>query len=108
MRFGSDAKCRAAAIVATLAIGWFMPALAETPAAFCQRVDTTDTAKPIPEDLVPSVNAAFGTQLPARMAVDTTVFRCAGGRVMVCTAGADLPCGKANTSRTPGAGVMQW
>lgn len=27
---------------------------------------------------------------------------------MVCTAGANLPCGKANTSRTPGAGIVQW
>lgn len=108
MRTVSEAKCRVVAIVAMLAMGWCVPALAETPAAFCQRVGTDDAAKAIPEDLVPSVNAAFGTQLPARIAVDTTVFRCAGGRVMVCTAGANLPCGKANTNRTPNRGVVQW
>jgi hypothetical protein len=27
---------------------------------------------------------------------------------MVCAVGANLPCGKANTNRTPSAGVVQW
>ena len=30
------------------------------------------------------------------------------GHVLVCTAGANLPCGRANTSRTPGPGVVAW
>lgn len=83
-------------------------AQAETPAAFCQRIGTDDTTRPIPEALVPAVNAAFGTQMPARVAMDTTVFRCSGGRVTVCTVGANLSCGKANISRTPSAGELQW
>ncbi len=81
---------------------------AEPPAAFCQRVGTDDTTRPIPEALVPAVNAAFGTTMPARVAIDTTVYRCATGRVLVCTAGANLPCGKANASRTPAEGEVQW
>jgi len=46
--------------------------------------------------------------MPAREAIATTVFRCAGGHVLVCTTGANLPCGPANTSRTPGPGVVAW
>jgi hypothetical protein len=46
--------------------------------------------------------------MPARTAVDTTVFRCTQGHVMVCTIGANLPCGKANTSREPNPGMVQW
>jgi hypothetical protein len=42
------------------------------------------------------------------VAIDGTVYRCAAGRVMVCTVGANLPCGKANASRAPGAGVLRW
>ncbi len=46
--------------------------------------------------------------MPARVAVETTVFRCVAGRVMACTTGANLPCGKANTDRTPAPGIVQW
>jgi hypothetical protein len=83
-------------------------AQAATPAEVCTQIDTGDTLQPIPESLVPAVNRAFGTTMPARMAVDTTVFRCSGGRVLVCTTGANLPCGRANTSRTPGPGTVAW
>ncbi len=99
---------RNAARVALLASVSATPALAEAPAAFCRRVGTDDVARPITEALVPAVNAAFGMRMPTRAAVDTTSFRCAGGHVMVCTVGANLPCGKANTNRAPGGGVMQW
>jgi hypothetical protein len=81
---------------------------AQAPAALCQRVGTDDTTRPIPEALVPAVNAAFSTRMPARVAMDTTVYRCAKDRVLVCTAGANLPCGKANTSRAPAEGEVQW
>ncbi len=81
---------------------------AETTTAFCQRVGTDDTTRPIPEALVPAANAAFGTRMPERAAMDTTVFRCGSGRVLVCTVGANLPCGKANTRREPGEGTVRW
>jgi hypothetical protein len=64
--------------------------------------------RPNPQNLVPAVNAAFAMRMPERMATDTTVFRCAVQRVMVCTAGANLPRGKANTSRASSAGIVQW
>jgi hypothetical protein len=105
--FDTALTAKFAALVSLLVAMSATPALAETPAAFCRRVGTDDTTRPIPEALVPAVNAAFGMRMPARVAVDTTVFRCAGG-VMVCTVGANLPCGKANTSRDPSAGVIQW
>ena len=85
-----------------------VPAHAETPAAVCTRIGTDDTLRPIPESLVAAVNAAFGTAMPARIAMDTTVFRCADRHVLVCTTGANLPCGPANTSRIAGAGAIAW
>lgn len=102
MRSGSSAAVIAIALLIAV------HAHAETPAAFCQRVGTDDTRRPVPEALVLAVNAAFGTSMPARTVMDTTSYRCAGGHVLVCTVGANLPCGKANTSRTPGAGEVQW
>lgn len=39
-----------------------------------------------------------------RYALQTTNYRCADGKVMLCNEGANLPCGKANVSKTlPGA-----
>jgi hypothetical protein len=93
---------------AALLIAWSTPSRAEPPAAYCQRVGTDDATRSIPEALVPAINATFRTRMPPHVAMDTTVFRCAEHRVMVCTVGANLPCGKADTSRMPNAGVIQW
>jgi hypothetical protein len=85
---------------------WFItPARAETPATFCGRVGTDDTPRPIPAELAPAVNALFHMTMPAQTTIDTTVFRCADGHVLVCTTGANLPCGKADTRRTSAGGV---
>jgi hypothetical protein len=81
---------------------------AERPTAVCARVGTDDTPRAIPEGLVAAVNAVFGTRMPVKVAVATTVFRCADGHVLVCTTGANLPCGAADTSRTPGPGAVEW
>jgi hypothetical protein len=97
----------ASAAVVTLASCLFSPVRAETPAQTCSRLDTDDALHPIPASLVPEVNALFHARMPAAVAVDTTVFRCAEGHVLVCTTGANLPCGKANTSRTS-AGAVEW
>ena len=82
-------------------------ARAETPAAFCARVGTDDTLRPIPAALAPAVNAAFHTAMPTDVATRMTVFRCADRRVLVCSVGANLPCGKADTSRA-NVGAAQW
>jgi hypothetical protein len=81
---------------------------AEAPAQFCARAGTDDTLRPVPAALAPTVNALFQMSMPPRQVAASSVFRCAAGRVEICTAGANLPCGKANQSRTPGPGVVQW
>lgn len=87
----------------------FGPGAAHAESAFqyCQRIGSEDELRPIPPDLAPQVNAAFGTRMTTKMAVNNTVFRCVNGRVAVCTAGANLPCGKANASRT-NKGAAAW
>jgi hypothetical protein len=80
---------------------------AETPGAFCARVGTDDTLRPIPATLVPAVNQAFHTAMPADVATRMTVFRCADGRVLACGVGANLPCEKADTSRVS-VGGARW
>jgi hypothetical protein len=95
-------------MLAMLAAWSIASAHAETPAAACARVVSDDTLQPIPESLVAAVNAAFGTTMPIDVALKTTVFRCADGHVLVCAMGANLPCGRANTSRTSGPGQVAW
>lgn len=78
-------------------------AQAETPSRSA-RVGTDDTARPVPASLANEVNRLFDTRMPASIVEKATVFRCFDGHVLVCTAGANLPCGKANVSRiNPGA-----
>ena len=77
---------------------------AEEPKRYCARAGDDDTLRPLPASLVDTAIRLFGLRAPARDVQRTTVFRCAGGRVEVCTLGANLPCDKANTSRDlPGA-----
>jgi hypothetical protein len=95
------------AAVAALAASPIAPTRAETPAQICSRVGADDTLRPIPASLVPAVNTLFHSSMPTRMARDTTVYRCADGYVLVCTTGANLPCGKANTART-NSGADAW
>ena len=73
----------------------------------CARAGTDDALRPIPRESVPAVNVLFGTRMPTDMAVATTVFRCAAGQALVCTTGANLPCGKANVARK-NAGASAW
>jgi len=80
---------------------------AQTPAQVCAHVGADDTLRPIPPSLVPDVNAVFHTAMPPDVAVRLTVFRCDGGHVLVCGVGANLPCGKADTSTTS-IGGEQW
>src|ERR1700728_2361817 len=89
----ADASTRPGRLLVTaaaaLALGSVVAARAETPAKFCARVGTDDTLRPIPESLVPEVNSVFGTDLPVRTAMDTTVFRCVDRHLLVCTVGAN-------------------
>lgn len=101
-------RCGSSLTTALAFLALSAAAHAQTPAVLCSRIGTDDTLRPIPIELVSAVNALFGTQLPARVVTASSVFRCASGRVFVCTTGANLPCGKVDTSRTPGIGAVQW
>jgi hypothetical protein len=103
----ANRRLRAVLALAALALP-LATAHAAQPAAACAQIGTDDTLRPIPESLVPTVNAVFGTRMPTDVAIRSTVFRCANSHVLVCTIGANLPCGPANTSRTPGAGEVNW
>ena len=72
----------------------------ETPAQYCRRAGTDDKLRPIPEPLVPAAKRLFGLDAPNGVLRRTTVFRCMDGSVQLCNLGANLPCGKANVSRT--------
>jgi len=95
----------ATAVLAALACWAPTQSWAQTPAQVCARAGTDDTLRPIPPTLVPAVNALFHTAMRPQVAVRMTVFRCAGGHVLVCGMGANLPCGKADTSRTSEGGT---
>jgi hypothetical protein len=88
---------------------WNGPAKAqtETPQTYCRRVGTDDTVRAIPQSLVRQAQADFGPTMPPDMARENTFFRCMDGAAMICNLGANLPCGKANTSRT-NRGAASW
>jgi hypothetical protein len=95
-------------VLAVLAAWSIAGAHAETPGAYCARTVNDNALRPIPEGLVAAAGAALGTTMPPDVAVKSTVFRCANGRVLVCTVGANLVCGRANISRAPGRGQLEW
>jgi hypothetical protein len=78
------------------------PSQAQTgaPAYYCKRVGTDDTLRAVPLSLAPEVRRLLGLDMPDEATARTSYFRCMAGSVMVCTAGANLPCGKANISRS--------
>jgi hypothetical protein len=66
----------------------------------CRPSETDDAPRPIPGSLVPEAVRLFGLEaMPAEQVERSTVFRCAEGQTLLCNLGANLPCGKANTSR---------
>lgn len=87
-----------AAVVLTLLSA--VPALAAN-MQLCRPGQTDAAPKPLPPSLVGAARAGFGyTQMPTAMVTRMTVFRCAAGQPMMCSAGANLPCGKADTATT--------
>ncbi|MGA9865728.1 MAG: hypothetical protein WBQ75_04730 [Acetobacteraceae bacterium] len=80
-------------------------ARAETPRQYCARVGTEDALRPLPSSLVPQVVQLFGLEhMPIAQVLRGTVIRCMDGHVLACNYGANLPCGKANTSAALPAG----
>jgi len=68
----------------------------EAPAPNCRRVVNDDALRQPPETMAPGIERLFG--LANAYPPGAAFYRCAGGDVMVCVVGANLPCGKANTS----------
>jgi hypothetical protein len=67
---------------------------------YCRSVGTDDTVRPLPAALVPWFLRAFGLDVPAEVVLHTGSMRCAGGRILACNPGANLPCGRADTRRS--------
>ncbi|MGH7067158.1 MAG: hypothetical protein ACREFO_14705 [Acetobacteraceae bacterium] len=81
---------------------------AASPASVCRKLGTDDRLREIPRSLVPTAARLFGLEaMPAAQVQRSTVFRCFEGQVLVCTYGANLPCGKADTRRDL-AGATEW
>jgi hypothetical protein len=89
--------------VATSAVS---PVLAASPEALCRKLGTDDRLRPISAALVPAATRLFGLHaMPAAWIRRSTYFRCFERQVLICNLGANLPCGKGNTSRRlPAAG----
>ena len=87
-----------------LAVIFLTAAQAQDASRLCGGIGTDDTLRPVPASLGPAVNTVFGMSMPPAQAARMTSYGCVRGRALVCTAGANLPCGKANVSRKlPGA-----
>lgn len=65
----------------------------------CQATGTDDAIRPIPQSLVLVSKRIFRLRMPDQQVRRSTVFRCADGYTLLCTYGADLPCGMANTDQ---------
>lgn len=85
-----------------LAAALVTPVLAAFAAGYCPDGPAHRVAEKVPADLALSVAKTFGVGVDA---LDDAAFvRCVGPKLMACWVGANLDCGKANTSRTlPGA-----
>jgi hypothetical protein len=76
------------------------PGTAASSQPLCHGDATDDETRPIPGSLAPAAVRLFGlSAMPVEQVRRSTVYRCAAGRVLLCNRGANLPCGKADTSR---------
>lgn len=94
------------AILLPAAAGGFLTlqmaaALAQPAQTLCAAKANDDTLQPLPAPLVPQARALFGLspEMPAALVQKSTVYRCMNGKAWLCNSGANLVCGKANTSR---------
>lgn len=85
--------------------GFAAPAPHEGPRAYCAGVGTDDTLRTPPPSLAPAIRRLF--KIHGHYAAKAAYYRCAEGAVKVCVVGANLPCGKANTSKNLPA-VAHW
>jgi hypothetical protein len=74
------------------------------PFQYCRRVGTDDDPGDVPASLAPAFAKAFGVRMTPAEIQHNSSFRCYRGRVMGCMVGANLNCGKAETSKTSQGG----
>lgn len=67
------------------------------PRQYCTRVANDDRLRSPPSALAAAIKRLFGVS--GEYAWKTTYFRCADGKVLLCTVGANLSCGKADQRR---------
>jgi hypothetical protein len=82
------------------------PASAQDVQAQCARTGNDDRVRPLPSSLIPNARRIFEleAEMPDSDVRATSSFRCMNGAAWLCNAGANLICGKADTSRvSPGA-----
>ena len=92
---------RALATAAVVSLALVGVARAASPAAICAAVGTDDALRPLLPSLVGPARRAFGyTGMTAAEVERLTVFRCMDAQVLMCSWGANLDCGKAETSPT--------
>lgn len=74
------------------------PAAAQGAAALCAKAGVDDHLRPLPAELVSRARTLFeiGKEISATLVRAGTQYRCMGGRVWLCNAGANLHCGKAD------------
>lgn len=91
-----------AAIAGATTISPMGMARAQDVPALCTRVTNDDRVRPIPITLVPAARRlfSFSADAPDKYIQKSTSFRCMAGKVWLCNTGANLVCGKADTSRT--------
>jgi len=72
------------------------PLAGEAPAQYCNRIVNDDSLRTPPSSMMAAAQHLFhvAPDYPRR----ATYYRCADANVMLCIVGANLPCGKANTS----------
>ena len=73
------------------------PDLAWGATGLCRTGQDDAAARPAPAALLPRLEQTFG--VAPDVLRGTSYVRCAGGRLMGCTTGANLNCGSANVSR---------
>jgi hypothetical protein len=77
-----------------------LPSFAQA-AGLCAAGATDDTLRPLPQSEAAAAAQTFGLapDMPAALIAQLTVYRCDDGRMLMCTAGANLPCSKADTAK---------
>ncbi len=75
---------------------------APSPRAYCAKIGNDDQLRPTTTTLAPAIKRLFNVS--GAYALQSTYYRCADGKVLLCNVGANIPCGKANLSKSlPGA-----